>query len=206
MLIPVKNFPRQSVTIKKELVPLEFFWHTNSFIHLTSFYMYIVGFWNKKNWLTAPVTVGLSFYVWSFLLWSFHIWYKVKSSTCYTFSPFFFFIGSVKLLQLLRLLQKLLLYYYNSNFFPLTQQKETSEKCATQTRIGLFWRLKRRCSTETIHFTYVPISQQLPRLTSLYFFSFLEWALKLACTFRWQLSGAFEQLTSPRSWNLVSGK
>ena len=39
MLIPVKNFPRQSVTIKAELelAPLEFFWHTNSFIHLTSF-------------------------------------------------------------------------------------------------------------------------------------------------------------------------
>ena len=31
----------------------------------------------------------------------------------------------------------------------------------------------------------VPISQQLPRLTSLYFFSFLNWPLKLDCTFHW---------------------
>ena len=29
----------------------------------------------------------------------------------------------------------------------------------------------------------VPISQQLPRLTSLYFFSFLNWPLKHDCTF-----------------------
>ena len=53
--------------------------------------MYIVGFWNKRNWLTAPLTVGLSLYVSFFLLWSFHICYKVMSSTCYIFSPFFHF-------------------------------------------------------------------------------------------------------------------
>ena len=29
----------------------------------------------------------------------------------------------------------------------------------------------------------VPISQQLPKLTSLYFFSFLNWPLKHGCTF-----------------------
>ena len=52
----------------------------------------------------------------------------------------------------------------------------------------------------------VPISQQEPRLTSLYFFSFLEWPLKPDCIFCWQLSGAFEQLTSPESWNLFSCK
>ena len=34
----------------------------------------------------------------------------------------------------------------------------------------------------------VPISQRLSRLTSLYFFSFLKWPLKLVCTFCWQLS------------------
>ena len=36
------------------------------------------------------------------------------------------------------------------------------------------------------HFTLVsvPISQQLPKLTSLYFFGFLKQSLKLDCTFR----------------------
>ena len=37
MLILMENVPRQSVNIKGELVPLELFWHTNSFIHITSF-------------------------------------------------------------------------------------------------------------------------------------------------------------------------
>ena len=52
----------------------------------------------------------------------------------------------------------------------------------------------------------VPISQQLPTLTSLYFFSFLNWPLKLDCTFRWQQSGGFEQLTTPGSWKWFSCK
>ena len=48
----------------------------------------------------------------------------------------------------------------------------------------------------------VRISQQLPRLTSLYWDSFLKWPLKLEWTFRWQQSGAFEPRTSPENWNL----
>ena len=52
----------------------------------------------------------------------------------------------------------------------------------------------------------VPISQQFFRLPSLYFLSFLEWPLKLGCTFCWQLSSAFEQLTSPESWKFFSCK
>ena len=47
-----------------------------------------------------------------------------------------------------------------------------------------------------------PISQQLLRLTSLYFFIFPTWLLKLNCAFCWQQSGAFEQLTNSESWNL----
>ena len=109
---------------------------------------------------------GVSFYGLSV------IWYKVESSTCYIFRHFFFVISSVKLLQILRLLQILLLYYYYSNFFPLTQQKETFEKCGTQTRISLFWRHKRRCSTETLHFTvsqFLNNFPDLPLFTSLVF-------------------------------------
>ena len=40
------------------------------------------------------------------------------------------------------------------------------------------------------------ISQQLPRLSSLYFFSFPKWPLKLNWVFHWQQSGHFEQLTN----------
>ena len=49
----------------------------------------------------------------------------------------------------------------------------------------------------------VPISQQLSRLTSLYFFSFLNRPLKLDCTFPWHNSGGSEQLFTPESWKLV---
>ena len=42
-------------------------------------------------------------------------------------------------------------------------------------------------------FSQLPISHQLRRLTSLYFFIFPNWPVKLDCTFRWQQSGGFEQ-------------
>ena len=51
--------------------------------------------------------------------------------------------------------------------------------------------------------SFCSISQVLnnfPRLTSLYFFTFPNWPLKLNCTIRWQQSGVFEQLTSSESW------
>ena len=54
-----------------------------------------------------------------------------------------------------------------------------------------------------LHF---PISQQLPGLTSLNFFSFPKWPLKLNCTFCWQQSGGSEQLTNSESWKLFSYK
>ena len=52
----------------------------------------------------------------------------------------------------------------------------------------------------------VPIFQRLPRLTSLSFFSFLNWPLKHDCIFRWHNSGGFEQLTTLESWKFFSFK
>ena len=46
----------------------------------------------------------------------------------------------------------------------------------------------------------VPFSQQVSRLTYLYFFSFLKWPLKLDCFFRWRQSHGSEQLTTPEIW------
>ena len=91
MLIPVKNFPGQSVTIKGELVQLELFWHTSSSIHLTSFLNVYSRFLKQRKLICNSLTVGNSLCVWSFFLWSFHIGYKVMSSSCYIFSPLFLF-------------------------------------------------------------------------------------------------------------------
>ena len=52
----------------------------------------------------------------------------------------------------------------------------------------------------------VRISQEIPRLTSLYIFSFLSLPLKNDCTFRWQHSSSFEQLTALESWKIFSRK
>ena len=48
-------------------------------------------------------------FLWLVFFWTFHIWYKVMSNTCF---------ASVKLLQTLHFLQKLLLYYYDTKVFP----------------------------------------------------------------------------------------
>ena len=48
----------------------------------------------------------------------------------------------------------------------------------------------------------VPISQQIRRPTSLSFLSFLNWPLKHDCTFGWEHSGGFEQLTTLENWKL----
>ena len=50
----------------------------------------------------------------------------------------------------------------------------------------------------------VPISQQLPRLIALYFFSFPNWPFKRDCTFCWQHSGGFEEITILGCWKLFS--
>ena len=54
----------------------------------------------------------------------------------------------------------------------------------------------------------VSTSQQLPRLTSLYFFTFLKWPLKLDCTFPWQQSSGSENFITPEAGNfyLTSNK
>ena len=95
----------------------------------------------------------------------------------------FFFIASVELLQTLRLLQKVNLYYYYSKVFHQTQQKKfTRENCETQIKRNIFWHYM-RCSTGTLQFTQCPNFSTTSRLASLYFFNFLNWPLKLDCTF-----------------------
>ena len=86
-----------------------------------------------------------------------------------------FFIASVKLLQFLRLLQKLLLYYYYSNVFRKNATKKiTCENCEKQTKKKTFSDGIKDVQLGRFILLSVPISQQLPRLTSLSFFSFLK--------------------------------
>ena len=106
--------------------------------------------------MTAPFTSGLSFFVWSFLLRSFHLWSKAMSSTCYNFLPLFFSLVQSSFI-------KVDVYFRNFCYTTTTQVSSlwrskivTCEKCGTQTRIGIFRRRRRRCLTQTLHFTHFP--------------------------------------------------
>ena len=133
--------------------------------------------------------VGISFYGRYFLLWSFHIWYKVMNSTCYIFSPLFLFhwcsqvvtnfTFSSETYVILLLLKCLPSNATKKSLVKIVEQnlEETFSDVIWDVHLGRFILLS------------VPISQQLHRLTSLYFFSFLNRPLKIDCTFPWQHSG-----------------
>ena len=151
--------------------------------------------------------MGLSLHVWSFLLWSFHIWYKVMSSTCYIFSPLFLFHWFSQLFTKFTFASETYVIRLLLKFLPSNAAKKwLVENVERKLEKAFFDGIRGDVQLRHFILLSVPISQQLPRLTSLYFFSFLEWQLKLDCTFRWQLSGVFEQLTSPESWNFFSSK
>ena len=145
--------------------------------------------WQLLSWLT-------------FVSWTFQISYKLMSNTCYMFLPlifFSFFIATVKLLQILRLLQKLLLNNYYSNVFRQTQQKKSLVKIVDHKPEEAFSDGIRDVQLGRFILLSVRISHQTPRLTSLSFFSLLNRPLKHGCTFGWQHSGGFEQSTTPES-------
>ena len=148
--------------------------------------------------------IDSSSHAWSFLFWTFHIWYKVMSNTCYIFSPIFFFHCFSQVAtnstftseaSLVLLLLKCLPTNATKNSFVKIVEHKSEEAFSDSIRdvqLGRFILLN------------VPVSQQLPRLTSLYFFSFLNWPMKLDCTFPWKHSGGSEQLFTPESWKLFS--
>ena len=109
-----------------------------------------------KEWLTAPFMDGISFYGRYFLLWSFHIWYKVMNSSCYLFSPLILFHWFNQVVTDFTFTSETTVILLLLKFLPSTllpSEKETCEKLGIQTRISFFWRHKRRCSTESLHFT-----------------------------------------------------
>ena len=146
-------------------------------------------------------------YGWSFLFWTFHIWYKVIKNTHFIFSPLFFFLCFSQVvtnftftseISLKLLLLKCLTWNATEKLLVKNVEHKLAEAISDSIRgdvqLGRFILLS------------VLISQQLPRLTALYFFSFLKWPLKLDCTFPWQHSGGFEQLFTLERWKLFSWK
>ena len=103
------------------------------------------------------------------------------------------------MLTTLRLLQKLLLYYYYSNVFPQTERKISSKIVEHKIEEAFSDSIPGDVQQWRLISLNFPFSQQLPRPISLSFFSFPKWPLKFNCTFRWQQSGDFEQLTKSES-------
>ena len=145
--------------------------------------------------------VGISFYGRYFLLWSSHIWYKVINSTCYTFSPLFFFHWCSQIFTnftftsetyvILLLLKCLLSNATKKSLVKIVEHKleETFSDVICDVHLRRF-----------ILFS-VPISQQLPRLTSPYFFSFPIRPLKLDCIFLRQYSGVLNNYSLLKAGN-----
>ena len=161
-----------------------------------------------KERLTAPFMAGISFYGRYFLLWSFHIRYKVMNSTCYIFPPLFLFHWCSQVVThftftsetyvILLLLKCLPSNATKKSLVKIVEHKleETFSDVIWDVHLGRF-----------ILFS-VPISQQLPRLASLYFLSFLNRSLKFDCTFPWQHSGVLNNfsLLKAGNYSLASNK
>ena len=159
-----------------------------------------------KEWLTAPFMVGISFFGRYFLLWSFHIWYKVLNSTCYIFSPLLFFHWCSRVVTNFTFISETYVILLLLKCLPLNATKKSLVKIVEHKLEETFSDVIWDVHLGRFSLLSVPISRQLPRLTSLYFFSFLNRPLKLDCTFPWQHSGGSEQLFTPESWKFFPCK
>ena len=157
--------------------------------------------------MTAPFTVGLSLYFWSFLLWSFRIWYKVMSSTCYIFSPFFLLHWFSQVVTKFTFTSETYVIVLFFKFLPSNAAKKLPVKNEEhKVEEAFFDSIRGDVQLGRFILHSVPISQQLPRLSSLYFFTYLKWPLKIDCTFPWQQSDGSEQLITPEGWKLLPYK
>ena len=129
---------------------------------------------------------------WMFLFWTLHIWSKVMSNTCYIFSPIFRFHC---------VSQVAMKFTFNSEFsFMLLLLKCLPSNATKKPLVKNVEHKLEEAISDSIRdvqpgrsiLLSVPISRQLPRLTSLSFFSFLIWPLKHDCTFHWQYWDVFE--------------
>ena len=205
MLFPVNNFLRQSFTLKAELVPLESFWHTIFFTHLTCF-------WMKSNFKTNKL-IDSSPYSWCFLLWLVSCFCLsicgIKKNEKYTIH-----ISAIVSFSLLQTsCYKLYVYFRNFSSTTITQMsslklkdKTICEKSGTQMEEAFFDGIRGDVQLKHFIILSVPVSQKLHRLTTLYFFSFFKWLLKHDRIFCWEQSGGFETLTTAGSRKKISRK
>ena len=119
--------------------------------------------------------------------WTFHIWYKVMSNTCYIFSPWFLFLCSSQSATILTFTSETSLLLLLLKCLPSNPTKKLLVKTVEHKLEETFSDSMRR-DVQLGHFILlsVLISQQLPKLTSPYFFGLLKWLLKLnRTTVRW---------------------
>ena len=146
-------------------------------------------------------------YVWFFLFRTFHICYKVISNTCYTFSPLFRCLCFRQVVTNFTFTSETSLLITLLKCLPSKATKKLLVKIVEHKLAEVFSdSLRGDVQLGRFFLFSVPISQQLPRLTSLYFFSFLKWPLKLECTFPLQQSSGSEQLITPEGWKLFPCK
>ena len=187
--------------MKKKLVAAALFSQTRSFIPCLLFKcIYSVFKFEKK-------VIDKSFHGGSFLLWSFHIWDKVMSNTCYIFSPLFQFhcftdVATNFTFTLEISVSVLLLKCLPSN----AAKKLVVKIVELKLEEAFFDGIRRNVQLGQFILMSVPNFQQLPRPTTFYLFSFLEWPLKVSCIFRWQQFSAFEQWKPNENWKFFSCK
>ena len=150
--------------------------------------------------------VGISFCGKYFLLWSFHIWYKVMNSSGYIFSPLFLFHWCSQVVTIFTFTSETYVILLLLKCLPSNATKKSLVKIVEHKLEETFSDVIWDVHLERFILFSVPSSQQLPRLTSLYFFSFLDRTLKLDYTFPWQHSGGSEQLFTPESWKVFPCK
>ena len=161
---------------------------------------------NMEGMMDSSFIVGISFHGRYFLLWSFLIRYKVMNSTRYIFSPLFLFHWCSQVVTNFTFTSETYVILLLLKCLPSKATKKSLVKGVEHKLEETFSDVIRDVHLGRFILLSVPISQQLPTLTSLYFFSFLNRPLKLDCTFLWQHSGGSEQLFTPESSKLIPCK
>ena len=196
MLIRLNSYPRQSVYKKGDLFHLSCFHkHALLSIQLVFQSIYSVSKMKENDW---RLLLRLGFFR------TLHIWYKVISNTCYMFLPIFLFLCFNQLVTSFTFASKTSSILLLLKSLPSNATKKRLVKIVEHKLLEVLpHSIRGDVRLGGLNLFSVPIHQQLPKLTSLYFFSFLKWPLKLDCTFPWQQSGGSKQLINFDGWNLI---
>ena len=118
--------------------------------------------------------------------WNFQICFKVMSNTSYIFSPLLLFQCFSQVAKNFTFTSETSLILLLLKFLPSSPTKKSVVKTVEHKLEEAFFDGIRDVQLRRFNLLSVPISQQLPRLTSLHFFNFLKGPLKQDCTFCWQ--------------------